>query len=162
MIHIKALTKINKKFLGIINGINGTVLFVTVWLIVLQTFCRFVLKDSPTWTDELTRYLFVAIVFLGASVALEQGGLVRLELFDNMIPSGCLKALNLLRHLLPVVISIVMAVQSISLVQMGAMRKATALPFTMAIPYGIVLVGWILCAISGLCCLLEFLTGGRE
>jgi TRAP-type C4-dicarboxylate transport system permease small subunit len=159
---MKTLLRFNKRLQGILNGLNGAILFVTVWLIVLQTFCRFVLKDSPTWTDELTRYLFVVLVFVCVSVAIEQDALVRLELFDGMLPSVCLRLLNFFRYFLPVVISVILAYQSIALVQMGALRKTSSLPFTMAVPYGAVLVGFVLCAFSGLCRLIEFLTGGRD
>lgn len=159
---MKQLVAFNKKLQDMLSSLNAFMLAVTVFIICLQTFCRFVLKNSPTFTDELARYLFVACVFLGVSVAIEMDSLVRLELFDNYFPDIVMKILTLCRYLLPIIVCAVLGYQSVSLVRMGRLRASTSLPFSMAVPYGIVLLGWVLSLFSSICRLIEFAMGGQK
>ncbi len=42
-------------------------LFVMFLVVVYQVFMRDVLTKPPTWSDELARYLYIYLVFLGAA-----------------------------------------------------------------------------------------------
>ena len=53
----KKVQKINK-------AIIGAVLLLMIGVVFLQTFCRFVIFKSLTWSEELSRYLFVALIVL--------------------------------------------------------------------------------------------------
>ena len=41
-------------------------------LVSVQVFARYVLNNTPPWTEELCRYLFVWASFLGACVAMRR------------------------------------------------------------------------------------------
>src|SRR6185503_1739050 len=41
-------------------------------LVTVQVFARYVLNDTPPWSEELCRYLFVWASFLGACVAMRR------------------------------------------------------------------------------------------
>ncbi|MGP4105939.1 TRAP transporter small permease [Virgibacillus sp. L01] len=43
-------------------------LVIIIVITLLQVFCRFVLDSPLTWTDELSRFLLVWMVFLGTAV----------------------------------------------------------------------------------------------
>jgi len=63
--------------------------FLLVVLVVclgLQVFYRYVLGDSPTWTEELSRMCFVWIVYLGASLAAHQQMHVRVTAQYLLLP----------------------------------------------------------------------------
>jgi len=156
---MQKLVQFNKALQKFLNSLNAVLLVVTVAVILLQTFCRFVLNNSPSFTEELTRYTFIALIFLGISVSIENDGFVRMELFDAKLPAWGLKALNFLRYALPVFICAVMAWQSVAFVRMGALRKSQALPVSMAVPYGIILGGYVLSLFSGIIRFYEFLKG---
>lgn len=50
---------------------TGAVLLVGICLVItLQVVCRYFVKDLPAWSEELSRYLFIWSVFVGAGVAL--------------------------------------------------------------------------------------------
>lgn len=64
-----------------------TILFVI--LIVtsfLQVIFRFVLNYPLGWTEEASRYIFIILIYLGASAAALGDNHVRVEVIDNFLP----------------------------------------------------------------------------
>ena len=66
--------------------ITGAMLLL-VLMGVLQILFRFVLNFSLSWTEELSRYLFILMVYTGASLALKRKKHVRVELIDIYVKS---------------------------------------------------------------------------
>ncbi len=54
-------------------------------LCFLQILFRFVFNFSLSWTEELSRYVFIALVYISASLAVMRGAHVRVEVIDNYI-----------------------------------------------------------------------------
>ncbi|EHN68726.1 MULTISPECIES: TRAP transporter small permease [Aliivibrio] len=54
-------------------------------LCFLQILFRFVFNFSLSWTEELSRYVFIALVYISASLAVIRGAHVRVEVIDNYI-----------------------------------------------------------------------------
>jgi len=52
----------------------------------LQVFTRYVLNDPLSWTEEVARYLYVYIVFLGASAAISDRSHVGIDYFAKALP----------------------------------------------------------------------------
>jgi TRAP-type C4-dicarboxylate transport system permease small subunit len=52
----------------------------------LQVFTRYVLNDPLSWTEEVARYLYVYIVFLGASAAISDRTHVGIDYFAKALP----------------------------------------------------------------------------
>lgn len=52
-------------------------------LCFLQILFRFVFNFSLSWTEELSRYVFIALVYISASLAVIRGAHVRVEVIDN-------------------------------------------------------------------------------
>lgn len=55
-------------------------------MVLVQVFGRYVLKDAPPWTEELARWVFVWICFLGASLAHVRRAHIRIELLPARLP----------------------------------------------------------------------------
>ncbi|MBG0775690.1 MAG: TRAP transporter small permease [Desulfovibrionaceae bacterium] len=72
-------------FITAIFGIMTVVIFV-------QVFCRYVLNDALSWSDELARYLFIWLTFLGASVAFYDDTHIKVTLFVDSIRNPKLRA----------------------------------------------------------------------
>ncbi|MEW6623598.1 MAG: TRAP transporter small permease [Bacillota bacterium] len=65
----KLIFKINDAIYKVELFIGVSILVSIVFIVFLQVFNRFVLKQPLSWSEELARYLFIILVFIGISVA---------------------------------------------------------------------------------------------
>lgn len=59
----------------------GIVVFMSV-----HVFFRYILKSPLTWTEELTRYLFIWFVFSGFSYGIRNGSHIRVNILETLYP----------------------------------------------------------------------------
>jgi|Cm827metagenome_2_1110796.scaffolds.fasta_scaffold03920_4 TRAP-type C4-dicarboxylate transport system permease small subunit len=55
-------------------------------LIGAGVFCRYVLKNSLPWSDELARYCFIYSVFVGMGLAVRENGNMKIDILELSIP----------------------------------------------------------------------------
>lgn len=63
-------------------------------VVFLQFFARYVLNDSPGWTEEISRYLLIATVYLGSITAIRKGEHIFLEFLYRRMPVENAKTLT--------------------------------------------------------------------
>ena len=51
-----------------------------------QFFTRYVLNDSAAWTEEIARYLLIAVVFVGAAVGVAKNNHIQVDFFYRYLP----------------------------------------------------------------------------
>jgi len=66
------------------------VLGVTVFY---QFFTRYVLNDSAAWTEEIARYLLIAVVFVGATIGVTKNNHIHVDFFYRYMPHGLGRAM---------------------------------------------------------------------
>lgn len=71
-----------------------------LFTLFLQVFTRYVLNDPLSWTEEVARYLYVYIVFLGASAAISDRTHVGIDYFAKLLPIGAQWLLSVAVNLL--------------------------------------------------------------
>lgn len=108
---------------------------VMVSTIILQVFCRFVLGNPLSWSEELARYAFVWITFLGAAVAYRHGGHIVVETVVVLLPRRLQAALAWLVDALVVVALLVLLVQGFNIVEVNSNVEATMLEIPMSWVY---------------------------
>ncbi|MCP3055198.1 TRAP transporter small permease [Aurantimonas marianensis] len=68
---------------------DGLILFV-FWLLAfvvfLQFFTRYVLNDSLGWTEEIARFLLIAVTFIGSIMAARKQSHIAVELIYRYLP----------------------------------------------------------------------------
>ena len=71
-----------------------TVFWVLAFVVFLQFFTRYVLNDSLGWTEEIARFLLVAVTFLGAIMAVRKQSHIAVELLYRYLPRPARRALQ--------------------------------------------------------------------
>lgn len=66
-----------------------------VGLVLVSVFCRYVLNQSLSWSDEVVRYLFVWFTLFGAAVTLREREHIRVEYFVERLPAGLRRAVEI-------------------------------------------------------------------
>lgn len=109
---------------------------VMVGTIILQVFYRFVLGDPLSWSEELARYAFVWITFLGAAVAYRHGAHIAIETVVALLPRRGREALAWVVDALMVGALVVLLVQGLAIVEVNSNVEATMLEIPMSWVYG--------------------------
>ena len=54
----------------------------------MQILFRYLVRDAPTWTEELARFLFTWQIFLAAAVAFGRGSHIVVDILVAMVPES--------------------------------------------------------------------------
>lgn len=79
--------KINKHFIYFEKIVLTFCTIVLVIAIFIQVICRYILMISTPWAEELARYLFVWMSYLGGGYALHTGGQIEIDIAPTIINS---------------------------------------------------------------------------
>jgi len=71
-----------------LSAMSCILLVLMTGLCVLQVICRYVLKISLSFTEELARFLFIWITFLGTAMAVKKNQHVKMELLLDKLPDS--------------------------------------------------------------------------
>jgi len=87
-----------------IPALDAGLVIVLFWILAIvvfvQFFTRYVLNDSIGWTEEIARYLLVAVTFAGACVAVRRNTHISVEFFYRYLPPGAARGLSRLVDIL--------------------------------------------------------------
>src|SRR5699024_11533524 len=61
-------------------------MFFIILLTFLQVCLRYMFSHSFAWIEEVSRYLFVWIVFLGAAIAFDDDSHIKIDFIENKLP----------------------------------------------------------------------------
>lgn len=78
-----------KKITKIYDSLEAFVLVLALafstLLIFVQVIFRYVLNDSITWSEELARYIFIWMIWLGTSISMKQKEHIRMDMLMNAV-----------------------------------------------------------------------------
>jgi len=134
------LDKIEKLVLGIL-----AILFaVMVISLFYQIIMRFIFKSANSWSEELTRYSFIWMSMLGASIATRRSKNMDVDFIVNLMPKT-LKIINsIFTKSLIIAFLLVVVIYGINLVDITFKQLSPGLRLPMAYMYASVPVGGIL------------------
>ena len=79
----------------LLEVVAGLLIGAITVLVTVQVFSRYVLNDTPPWSEELCRYLFIWGSFLGACVAMRRASHLGVDSLVTRLPAG---SREVLRH----------------------------------------------------------------
>ena len=131
----------------------------TILIVVcfLQVLFRFVFNLPLAWTEELSRYVFIILIYCGASAAVLDNAHVRVELIDNVLSERGRFALDIAVKLLCAAVSLVIAYNSSLSKQLSA-----SLRIPMAGLYALVAVMFCLIAFRFLQAVFKMIVRKKE
>jgi TRAP-type C4-dicarboxylate transport system permease small subunit len=81
--------------MAIEDWLSFTLFWALAGIVFLQFFSRYVLNDSIAWTEEIARYVLMALTFTGSAMAARRGTHIAVEFLPNMLPAGPRRWLHL-------------------------------------------------------------------
>ena len=113
----------------------------------IQVFLRYVLNESLIWSDELSRYLLVAMAFIGTATGMRKNNHIRIDVIDHVLPEAGKRALWLLLDLIVFAYLVYVVFLSLEMLVIFHRRPSTAMGVPMSVPYSVVTIGFGLAAL---------------
>ena len=105
-----------KKKMLIEEKIIAIILYAMVLMVAAQVLSRYILHRSLSHTEELVRYCFVWVTFLGASSAVFRGKHLSIAGAIQIVPAGLVKYMRLLTGISAVVFACLLAFYGMKIV----------------------------------------------
>jgi TRAP-type transport system small permease protein len=117
------------------------------WLLALTVFyqfvTRYVFNDSASWTEEIARYLLIAVVFVGATIGVAKNSQIQVDFFYRHMPAAVglwlSRAVDLMRIAF-FAAAVVLTGQM--MLKLGSNTRMTVIDAPMNLVYGVVLLGF--------------------
>lgn len=86
-------------------------------VVFLQFFTRYVLNDSLGWTEEVARFLLIAVTFIGSIMAVRKRSHIAVEIIYLWLPAGVSRLLHALVDLIALTFYALLAWFTVGLAQ---------------------------------------------
>jgi TRAP-type C4-dicarboxylate transport system permease small subunit len=118
---------------------------VIVAIVTVEVGLRYLFSSSLIFTEELSRYLMVWVVFLGSAIAVRDGSHIRITMALNRLPMSMQRVAGITANLMALTFLAVTAVEGIRILpkQLRQMPVTFDVPlfyFYLAIPVGCILM----------------------
>lgn len=105
---------------------------------------RYGFNNSLTWSEELTRYMFIWVVFLGAAVGVRQRSHIAVDVFSGRIGPFGNGVLTWIERLATLAFAGFVAVPGWTFVAVGMGNRSAAMEIPMGLVYAAPVVGSLL------------------
>lgn len=148
------------------NYAAETVVVILMALMVItlavQVLFRYVLDNPLSWSEELARYAFVWITFLGAAVAYRHRGHIVVDMMLHLIPVQMRAALAWVVEILVAVTLVVLVRDGLRMVETTSNVRATMLQIPMSYIYAAIPVSAALMLVYQVEWVVKRLTRSRQ
>jgi len=125
------LVRINEFFLQVI-------LSSVIIIGILQVFCRYLFNSSLMWSEEISRYMLVWIVFISLPIAVKSKKHISLNIFLQNCSPEIKKWMEIIINVIGIIIIVILAIYGIKLVALAKLLKAASMNIQMNFIYIIV------------------------
>lgn len=140
----KNMSKAFDKFLDAINAVTGVILAILCAIVFVQVIMRYIFGHSLSWSEELTRYMFVWIIYLGVNLGIRGDNQIKIDLMDLALHGKALKVLHILQYLISMAACVFAMIGSYYLIQIGKLAKSPTLHAPMWLIYIVFPIGFVL------------------
>lgn len=121
--------------IGIIGWFMVIMFAVSISSVILQVFFRYVLGNSLTWTNVVSRYAFLWVVFIGSAAALKDGDHIVIDVLLTKVSDKARNVILLIGYFLISLLTGTLTVLGIKVViaTQGSIQTALQLPINMVL-----------------------------
>jgi TRAP-type C4-dicarboxylate transport system permease small subunit len=148
---VKMVDTLNKA-VGIVLAVMLGVMSI---LVIAQVISRFVIQFPIIWSEELSRYLMVYIVFAGASLAIRHNQLISIEILPESLSEKKREILIIFVMILSIVFFGILFFQGLSMIGHVKDQMSAGLGISMSYAYAAIPIGSFLLALNSLAFILE-------
>lgn len=141
---MKKLISFLDKFEDVVSIIFLVILSITV---LIQVFCRYVLNSPLTGTEELARFAFIWMIFVGSAYVIKHGGHIGVEAIVMYLPDKVRKVIRVAINIMIIFTLIYILPSAIGFARLMDRIGSSALQIPMSYVYASVCVGIILMTI---------------
>jgi TRAP-type C4-dicarboxylate transport system permease small subunit len=138
------MKKIDEVVIKILYYLLGLLMFMMAIIIFSQVVSRYVVGRSLTWSEELGRYIFVWMSFLGMAAAIPKGAHVALDILVNNLKGVNKEILIILNNLLVIIFGIALMYSGFCLAKLGINQTSPTLKLPMQLVYIVIPVSGII------------------
>lgn len=139
-----------------IEEVTATIFLAIMCLFVfMQLISRYVLKDPLLFTEEVARFSYVWVTFIGLSLAAKTREHISINVFVQRLPSKTRKRINIVAHFVSFVILSYLFYWGVVFANFNKMMISPALEFSLLIVYISFPIGTAMAAIRTLQMLVE-------
>ena len=117
----------------------------------LQVFFRYVMGSPLYWSEEIGRYCFVYIVFLGGAWAGRNAAHLGVDYIVSKLPAGAARVIDLVIDILVMGFSLVIVVISCPVIRINMRQFSPALGIPMGLVYLAIPIGFLLIFVYYFC-----------
>ncbi|MEZ5946269.1 MAG: TRAP transporter small permease [Hyphomonas sp.] len=143
-------------------ALAGAGLVLMTALITWQVFARYVLRDSPSWTEQASLLALIWFILLAGAAGVHQNFHLRLTLLETSLPKAWSRRLQIVGHFLVLLFGVMMAASGVELALATRTHELPALGVSRAVTYIPVALSGALIAIFSLDRMVGTLTGRKE
>lgn len=122
---MKTLRKIYGRFFVAVEYLCVFFQGAMVCILAYGVFMRYVLNNSPRWTDEISIFCMIWFSLVGAAVALKENRHIRIQFWEAFLPPKVMKILELVVHMIVLVFLCWFLTQAISLTRLTGATRLT-------------------------------------
>lgn len=126
------------------------IFWVLAVVVFAQFFSRYVLNDSIAWTEEIARYLLIAIAFAGAPIAVRKNTHIHVEFFYRFINRPIARGLSTLVDILRVAFFAYASFITYKMIKIMHFQYMTSVHLPMSVIYVLVFVGFLMMTLRSL------------
>jgi TRAP-type transport system small permease protein len=121
-----------------------------VFIISAQVWCRFILNDPLSWSEEAGRYLFVWISFMGAAAGVRYQVHLGIDLMDKLLSPRAYRYVVVLVNLIIQIFLLMIIYWGFKILGIIQFQESPSMNISMKYPYMAVPVGGIFMLINSL------------
>ena len=139
----------------IMRVISIAISVLLVVVICAQTFFRYVVFKSLSWSEEVSRFLFAILVSWGICIGIQRDSLIRVDIIDKKFSPKAMGIFRILYALSGMFVCAVLTIYSKTQIALGWTRSSDALQIPMAWIYIAMEIGYVLALLSAILKLLQ-------